>query len=267
MKAAVYDPLRTVVLTSATLSVEGSVDFLGERLGFGLVPRERFRFTEHPSPFDYARQALTLVPDDIPEPGSREYGPRVASVVLDVLLRTRGRAFILFTSYGLLRRTHEALAGRLAAEGIRALRQGELARSELLRRFRSGPPHALFGTDSFWEGVDVKGEALECVVIARLPFRVPSEPIQVARIEDLRERGRDPFGAFTVPQAVLKLKQGYGRLIRSSTDRGVVVVLDRRIVTKRYGRAFIASLPPARLVRGPTADVLRELEGFFRTRP
>jgi ATP-dependent DNA helicase DinG len=266
LKAAVYDPLSTVVMTSATLSVEGNVSFLGDRLGFDQVREGRFRFREQPSPFDFERQVLTLVPEDFPDPGAAGYEERVAETVLSILLITRGRAFILFTSYWLLRRIHERLGGRLAAEGIRALRQGETGRSELLRQFRSGPPHALFGTDSFWEGVDVKGEALECVVITRLPFRVPSEPIQVARMEELEARGVNPFGAFTVPQAVLKFKQGFGRLIRSATDRGVVVVLDRRIVTKHYGRAFLRSLPPTRFIRAATPEVLRSLAEFFHAK-
>ena len=264
LKSGVYDPLSTVVMTSATLSVEGNVSFLGDRLGFDQVGEGRFRFREQPSPFDFERQVLLLVPEDFPDPGAAGHEERVAEMVLSILLLTRGRAFILFTSYSLLRRTHERLRERLAAEGICALRQGETGRSELLRRFRSGPPHALFGTDSFWEGVDVKGEALECVVITRLPFRVPSEPLQVARMEELEARGVNPFGAFTVPQAVLKFKQGFGRLIRSATDRGVVVVLDRRIVTKPYGRAFLRSLPPTRFARASTPEVLRSLGEFFR---
>jgi ATP-dependent DNA helicase DinG len=263
LKEAVYDPVRSVVLTSATLAVEGNVSFLGDRLGFDRVAPERFVFSAHPSPFDFERQVLTLVPDDFPDPGSPGYEERIAGTVLSILRQTGGRAFILFTSYGLLRRTFQALETPLRAEGIRPLRQGDGGRSELLRRFRSGPPHALFGTDSFWEGVDVKGEALECVVITRLPFRVPSEPVQVARVEELRGRGGDPFSAFTVPQAVLKFKQGFGRLIRSATDRGAVVVLDRRIITKRYGQAFLRSLPPTRFVRGPTAKVVEALGEFF----
>jgi len=266
LKSSVYDPLRTVVMTSATMAVEGSVQFLGERLGFDQVAPERFRFSEFPSPFDYSSQVLTLVPDDLPDPGSRAYEERVAPAVLEILRHSRGRAFVLFTSYGLLRRTFQALEQPLRAEGITPLCQGEADRSQLLRRFRSGPPHALFGTDSFWEGVDVKGEALECVVITRLPFRVPTEAIQVARVEDLEARGKNPFLAFTVPQAVLKFKQGFGRLIRSSTDRGAVVVLDRRIITKRYGQAFLRSLPPTRFVRGPTAEVIERLGEFFRAR-
>jgi len=266
LKKAVYDPVRTVVMTSATLSVEGNVHFLGDRLGFDQVDLERFRFSEHPSPFDFPNQVLTLVPGDFPDPGSRGYDERLAGTVLSILRHTRGRAFVLFTSYGLLRRTFERLEGILSREGICALRQGESSRSGLLRRFRSSPNHALFGTDSFWEGVDVKGEALECVVITRLPFRVPSEPVQLARVEDLRDRGKNPFGSFTVPQAVLKFKQGFGRLIRSTRDCGVVVVLDRRIVTKSYGKSFLRSLPPTRFFQGSTVEVLRQLEGFFRRR-
>jgi ATP-dependent DNA helicase DinG len=267
LREAVYEPLRTVVLTSATLSVEGSVSFLGDRLGFAEVAVDRFLFRSHPSPFDYESQVLTLVPEDFPEPGSPGYEGRLNEALLEVLRSSRGRAFVLFTSYGLLRRCHSALEGPLRREGIRALRQGEAGRSELLERFRSGPPHALFGTDSFWEGVDVKGEALSVVVITRLPFRVPTEPVQVARVEDLRGRGQDPFGSFTVPQAVLKFKQGFGRLIRSAGDRGAVVVLDRRIVKKRYGQAFLRSLPRTRFVQGSTALCLGRLGEFLRAEP
>ncbi len=259
----VFNPLATVVMASATLSVEGGVSYLGERLGLDRLGGRRFRFTEQPSPFDFANQVLTLVPDDFPEPGSAGYEGKVAEVVLEILRRSHGRAFVLFTSYGLLQRTHAALEATLRREGITPLRQGEAGRSDLLHRFRSGPPHALFGTDSFWEGVDVKGEALECVIITRLPFRVPTEPIQVARVEEIEARGGDAFNGYSVPQAVLKFKQGFGRLIRSTTDRGTVVVLDRRIVTKRYGQTFLRSLPPTRFFKGPTAEMLRSLGAFL----
>ncbi len=261
----VFNPLATVVMASATLSVEGGVSYLGDRLGLDHLPVERFHFSEQPSPFDFANQVLTLVPDDFPEPGSSGYDGKVAEVVLEILRRSRGRAFVLFTSYGLLQRTHSALEATLRREGIIPLRQGEAGRSDLLNRFRSGPPHALFGTDSFWEGVDVKGEALECVIITRLPFRVPTEPIQIARVEEIESRGGDAFNCYSVPQAVLKFKQGFGRLIRSTTDRGTVVVLDRRILTKRYGRTFLRSLPPTRFFKGPTAEMLASLGAFLGT--
>jgi ATP-dependent DNA helicase DinG len=170
---------------------------------------------------------------------------------------------VLFTSYGLLRRTHAALSGRLTELGLRPIAQGDASRSELLDRFRDGAGNVLFGTDSFWEGVDVKGKALECVIITRLPFRVPSEPVQEARLEELESRGENPFTSFTVPQAVLKLKQGFGRLIRAKTDRGVVAILDRRILTKPYGRVFLASLPRAAFLKAPLSEVVRRIERFF----
>ncbi|MBI4584928.1 MAG: DEAD/DEAH box helicase family protein [Planctomycetes bacterium] len=260
---AVFEPLETVVLASATLAVEGKVDFFGERVGLSRLSPDRFRFSEFRSPFNYARHVLTLVPTDLPDPGSRRYEESVARMVLEALRILRGRTFVLFTSYQLLRNTYEKLESELIRLGIRPLRQGELNRSEILRQFRTGPNNVLFGTDSFWEGVDVKGKSLECVIITRLPFKVPTEPVQIARLEDLERRGISPFPHFTVPQAVLKFKQGFGRLIRSATDRGVVLVLDRRIITKNYGRAFLRSLPETQLVTAPAPAVLGELKRFF----
>ena len=265
LKTHVFTPVKSVVLTSATLSVEGKLDYVSSRLGLGGVSPDRFTFREFPSPYDFARQVMTLVPADLPEPDAPGFEAAMVPFLLDVLKRTRGRAFVLFTAYGQLRRVHAALEGPLALEGIRALRQGERGRSELLDLFRSGPPHVLFGTDSFWEGVDVKGEALSCVVITRLPFRVPTEPIQVARAEEIEARGESAFRGLTIPQAVLKFKQGFGRLVRSSTDRGAVAVLDRRIVSKPYGRSFLRSLPPTRFVQASGRELLRHLEAFFKT--
>jgi ATP-dependent DNA helicase DinG len=261
---AIFTPLKTVVLGSATLAVSGQMEFVAERLGLDRVEAGRFQFLAFPSPFDFARQSRLLVPVDLPEPGQARHEGAIAEFILEVCRRLRGRTFVLFTSHGLMRRVHQRLDGELAALGVRALCQGEINRSEILRRFRSGPHNVLFGTDSFWEGVDVKGRDLECVIITRLPFRVPTEPLQIARIEEIEKRGKSSFPHFTVPQAVLKFKQGFGRLIRSAEDRGVVVVLDRRIVTKAYGRTFIESLPPAGVSSGATAAMLGELEAFFK---
>jgi ATP-dependent DNA helicase DinG len=263
MKSSVYDPLHTVVLTSATLTVGGGFEFIGDRLGLGLIEPERFRSGTHPSPFDYRRQVLTVVPTDLPAPDSREFPAALPGAVLKILEATGGRAFVLFTSFHLLRHTHAALAGPLIARGMRPIAQGDAPRSEILDRFRTGVANVLFGTDSFWEGVDVKGRALECVIITRLPFRVPSEPIQEARLEDIERRGGNAFVEFTVPQAVLKFKQGFGRLIRSKTDRGVVAVLDRRILSKPYGRVFLRSLPETDLRKAPLEEILADLRSFF----
>ncbi|MDX2168910.1 MAG: helicase C-terminal domain-containing protein, partial [Deltaproteobacteria bacterium] len=176
---------------------------------------------------------------------------------------TRGGTFLLFTSYAALDRAWFELANGLRSAGYLPLRQGELGRSALLGRFAGEPRAVLFATDSFWEGVDVRGDALRCVVIAKLPFRVPTEPLEEARVEAIAARGGDPFAERALPQAVLKLQQGFGRLIRARTDRGAVVVLDSRLARKRYGQTFFASLPPARRVVGGTELVLGEVGRFF----
>ena len=175
-----------------------------------------------------------------------------------------GGAFVLFTSYGALGRAHAALARGLQAHGIEVLRQGEADRHRLLERFRASRSAALFATDSFWEGVDVRGDTLRLVVIARLPFRVPTEPIQQARMEAIEARGGNPFTEYGLTQAVIKLRQGFGRLIRSRDDVGVVLLLDSRAVRRRYGEVFVDSLPPARVVTGPSEIVVAEMERFFR---
>jgi ATP-dependent DNA helicase DinG len=263
LRDSVYDPLKSVVLSSATLCVDGRIDFLGDRLGLSLLDATRFTLGNYASPFNYKKQVLTLVPDDVPTPGSPGWESRVAEAIYDLVSASGGRAFVLFTSYALLRKTHALLAPRLEADGLLPLAQGEADRSDLLERFRAGTRGVLFGTDSFWEGVDVKGRSLECVIITRLPFRVPSEPLQEARMEELESRGKHPFMSFTVPQAVLKLKQGFGRLIRSTRDRGVVAILDPRVVTKRYGKIFLRSLPETRFLQAPFQECVKEVERFF----
>jgi ATP-dependent DNA helicase DinG len=252
-------------MTSATLSVGGTADFLADRLGLSGIGPDRFRFTIHPSPFDYARQVLTAVPSDFPVPDSRGHEAALRDAILRILEATRGRAFVLFTSYALLRRTHDALGPELRSLGLLPVAQGDRSRTEILEKFKAGVHNVLFGTDSFWEGVDVKGRALECVILTRLPFRVPSEPVQEARLEEIRARGENDFKTFTVPQAVLKFKQGFGRLIRSKTDRGVVAILDRRILTKPYGKVFLASLPETSLRVAPLGVLVREIGEFFGT--
>ncbi len=264
LKECVYDPIKTVVLTSATLSVAGRIDFFADRLGLDTVDGDRFSFGNHASPFDFRRQVLTLIPTDLPRPDSHGFEAAVPEAVFELVKASRGRAFVLFTSYELLRKTYQRLAPRLRELSLFPMAQGDVARSTLLERFKSSLNGVLFGTDSFWEGVDVKGRALECVVITRLPFRVPTEPIQEARVEDLQDRGIHPFMNFTLPQAVLKFKQGFGRLIRSKDDRGVVAVLDQRILTKSYGRAFLSSLPETRLVRGDCRALARQVEELLR---
>lgn len=261
---ALFAPFATTVLTSATLSVDGAFAYLHERVGIDRVdPPERVRTLRVESPFDFAHQAMLLVPADLPEPTAPDYERASHEAMRRVLAITGGGTFLLFTSYAALNRAWFELANPLRADGFTPLRQGELSRHVLLARFTQASRAVLFATDSFWEGVDVPGDALRCVVIARLPFRVPTEPLEQARVDAIAARGGDAFAERALPQAVLKLKQGFGRLIRSRSDRGCVVVLDSRLAHKRYGRVFLASLPPAPQVIGGREMVFGEMARFF----
>jgi len=267
---AVFSPLRTVVLTSATLSTregEGGFDYLVARLGLGQLPPGRLRTELFRAPFQYAQQALVGVVTDLPEPGGAGFAASCAVAVLQAATLSQGRCFVLFTSFSLLRQVHGQLEPELRRRGLTPLRQGEMGRTQLLEEFRRDGAAVLFGTDSFWEGVDVRGEALQNVVIVRLPFRVPSEPLLEARVEAIAARRGDPFRELTLPQAVIRFRQGFGRLIRSQTDSGVVLILDRRVDTKSYGRRFLDALPAGtpRLV-GPLAEVLQGAADFFAGR-
>ena len=263
LRDSLYDSMKSTVLTSATLCVNGKIDFFGDRLGLALLPESKFRFAQFASPFKYKEQVLTVVPADFPSPLSAEYTRSLPGAVYEILRASRGQAFVLFTSYSSLRRAYAKLEGPLRSLGFEPLMQGTTDRSSLLAQFKSKEGSVLFGTDSFWEGVDVKGDALRCVIITRLPFRVPSEPLQQARMEELQRRGRHPFSHFTVPQAVLKFKQGFGRLIRSTQDRGVVAVLDQRLLSKPYGKTFLQSLPETRRVTAPMRECVASVAEFF----
>jgi ATP-dependent DNA helicase DinG len=229
------------ILTSATLAVGGHIESFAERLG---LEDARLRVWE--SPFDFARQTLCYLPQGLPEPRDAGYLGACIAAMVPVLRASRGRAFVLFTSHQALRRAALELAGRLEYP---LLTQGSAPRDELLRRFRTTAEAILLGTASFWEGVDVRGEALSCVIIDKLPFAPPDDPINEARARALKEAGRDPFMQHQLPQAVIALKQGVGRLIRDAGDRGVVVLCDPRLLSKAYGRVFIDSLPPMPITR------------------
>jgi ATP-dependent DNA helicase DinG len=263
IKKAILDRFKTVVLTSATLAVGEKFDFLKRRTGIELLPKERVTELLLPSPFDYARQAFVGVPSDMPEPTSPLFEARLCSHLLKALKISQGRAFVLFTSYDLLTRVANRLSEPLKAAGLTPMRQGETNRHLLLSRYRTAQNPVLFGTDSFWEGVDVQGKGLELVVITRLPFRVPTEPILEARSEHITAMGGDPFMTYTVPQAVIKFKQGFGRLIRSREDRGAVLVLDSRVLTKNYGKIFLTALHGVKVMKGIEDDLCLEMEAFF----
>jgi ATP-dependent DNA helicase DinG len=264
LKEALFDRVETVVLTSATLAAGGEFTFLEERLGLSLPPSRVVIREVLPSPFDFPAQCLFGIPTDIPEPRDDEAGhdAAVARVLVELAHASDGGIFALFTSHGALRRTAEAVRGRLGGRWP-LLVQGEGQRDQLLRRFRDAGSAILLGTDSFWEGVDVPGRALRVLILAKLPFKVPSEPLTAARLERLSEMGVDGFTHYLVPLAALKLKQGFGRLIRTKTDVGAVLLLDRRVVTKRYGTTMREGLPPAATAVGNWTDVRRALEEFF----
>lgn len=241
-----FSRLPTVILTGATLTVgkQDPFGFLRERLGLGEMQEMKLG-----SPFDYSKQATIHIEKSLPSPENESYVPAVIHAMKRYLKESQGRALVLFTSYSHMKTVSERLTPFLEEHGCRVLVQGSgLPRAKLLETFRSETDSVLFGTSSFWQGVDVPGEALSSVIIARLPFAVPTLPIQEARLEEIETRGEDPFRAYSLPQAVIRLKQGVGRLIRSKTDRGSIIILDSRVTTRRYGRIFVESLPPCRIL-------------------
>jgi ATP-dependent DNA helicase DinG len=238
---SLFSTLHACVLTSATLAVEGRFDFFRRRLGLGAAEA---RIVE--SSFDYPSQALLYLAPDMPEPGDPAFIGRAVAEIVRLLELSRGRAFLLFTSYAHLERVHAALAG-LGRWPLFV--QGAGSKAALVDAFRVTPEAVLLGTTSFWHGVDVPGASLSLVVIDRLPFDAPGDPIVAARIERIREEQGNPFVDYQLPLAVLELKQGLGRLLRSGSDRGILAVLDPRLSTRRYGKSFLRSLPPYRIVR------------------
>jgi ATP-dependent DNA helicase DinG len=235
LRERLFEKIESVILTSATLAVGGTFDFLKRRLGIDHASEHVY-----PSHFDFQHQALLYTPLHLPDPRDSDFPRRASDEVVEILKATRGRAFVLFTSHQQMRDTYERVRPRLRYP---MLIQGQAPRSVLLDRFRATPHAVLFATSSFWQGVDVQGEQLSAVIIDRLPFAVPSDPVVAARIRQLNEDGGNAFVEYQVPQAVIALKQGFGRLIRSQADRGVLAILDPRLVRKQYGRHFFESLP------------------------
>jgi ATP-dependent DNA helicase DinG len=245
-----FRTVNSVVLTSATLAVAGKFEFTETRLGL-----RHAKTLMVDGQFDYQKQALLYVPQHLPDPRSAVFTRAAADEIAKILEYSRGRAFVLFTSYQQMRAVHDLVS--MAIE-YPTLLQGTGPRSALLEEFRATPNCVLFATSSFWQGVDVQGEQLSCVIIDKLPFAVPSDPVVEARVTSIREEGGNPFYDYQIPQAALALKQGFGRLIRSRSDRGVLVMLDNRITKQRYGQVFFDSLPDYAF----TTD-MTDVEKFF----
>jgi ATP-dependent DNA helicase DinG len=253
LKQHLFESVETVVLTSATLAVGGGFQYIRQRVGM-----EHTRELVVASHFDYRNQAILYVPPDLPDPRSDSFVTHAAEKIRRLLEITKGRAFCLFTSYSQMHQLHDRLLGEME---FPMLLQGSAPKNALLEEFRTTPNAVLFATASFWQGVDVQGEQLSCVIIDRLPFAVPNDPVVAARVRAVNEAGGNAFYEYQVPSAVIALKQGFGRLIRSVKDRGVLALLDNRVIKQRYGRVFLESLPPYK----KTKD-LAEVESFFNER-
>lgn len=308
LKSALFEPVKTAIVTSATMTVNDRFDYMRARMGLAEeheeadFPYDNTDFdasyteedrewdpdapdfasdapeTEHPapandeevvdtalieSPFDFRKQAFVAAPRDIPDPRSDGYESAVGDAVDRAVRASHGRAFVLFTSYGMLNRVADRFESSLTDDGFTVLRQGDMVRRVLLDRFRSSPKAVLFATSSFWEGVDVQGDALVMLILARLPFSVPSEPIAQARVEKVERGGGDAFREYSIPLAVIRFKQGFGRLIRSRSDYGAILILDSRVVRQSYGRAFLSSLPAHDVWKGRAGALWDELDEFF----
>jgi ATP-dependent DNA helicase DinG len=236
LREKLFEQFDTVLLTSATLAVAGRFEFLKQRLGISAATERVL-----PPEFDFLEQAVLYIPPALPDVRQPAFAARAAEEITKLLEISQGRAFCLFTSYAQMRDIYERVGQKV---NFPLMLQGTAPRNVLLDRFRTTPNAVLFATSSFWQGVDVRGDQLSCVIIDKLPFAVPSDPIVAARIRAMQEDGRNPFAEYQVPEAVLALKQGFGRLIRSKTDRGILSILDNRIQRMQYGKIFLESLPP-----------------------
>ncbi len=262
----VFNRFATIILSSATLTTNRHFEYIKSRLGLQHLPPEKLIEVLLPSSFNYSDQVILGIPKDVPSPDHPDFARELTELVKRSIEISEGRALVLFTSYSLLLRLFKELQAPLEAEGFQALMQGQAPRHRLLEIFRGDTTSVLFATDSFWEGVDVVGESLENVILTKLPFSVPKEPVIEARVEALERAGKNSFLEYSVPQAVIKFKQGFGRLIRSREDFGSIMIFDRRILEKSYGRVFLESLPDCQLVSGEREVVFGKVSEFFSSR-
>lgn len=264
LNEAVYSVFDSIVMTSATITVDNKFDYFKNLTGLSLVKNKEIIVESYQSPYNYEQQVLVVVPTDIPEPTnyteSKVYNEKINYFIKRSIEMTKGSAFVLFTSYNQLKKSYEEVNPYLKDIGLRAFFQGEMEKGKLLERFKEEIDSSLFATDSFWEGVDAPGDTLRYVVLTKLPFRMPSEPIEEARIEDMESKGINPFTQYTLPSAVIKFRQGFGRLIRKHDDYGVVALLDSRALTKYYGKIFFKSLPRCKFAAMESDLIINEIK-------
>ncbi len=263
MNESVYEPLKTAVFTSATLTVQKKFNFWKGRIGLNRVPEERIGEYLLKSPFEYSKRVMLGIPNDSPDPGSPDFQDFISGTIVDAVELSEGSALILFTSYKMLNTTYSDLEPLLSRQGLTVMKQGSSDRSKLLADFNEDVSSVLFATDSFWEGVDAPGDSLKLVIICKLPFRVPTDPIVKARIEVIEKRGGNAFMELSLPEAAMKLKQGFGRLMRRKSDHGVVLILDPRIIRKRYGSILSATLPETAKSVGTGKKIMEDMENFL----
>lgn len=261
-----FDKFGTIILVSATLTTNNHFKFIRQRLGIipDLIKSCQIKEYVYDSPFNYKKQALFAIPTDLPSPTEPGFVKAAAKEILKTLKTSYGNAFVLFTSYTMLKECYELLYSSLTELKFNPMKQGDTNRQTLLKKFKETNGSVLFGTDSFWEGVDVAGEALRCVILVKLPFRVPTEPILQARAEAITAAGGDPFMEYFLPGAIVKFKQGFGRLIRNKKDRGCILCLDGRLLTKGYGKQFLESLPPCEQIFAESKEIQVHMKEFYK---
>lgn len=263
MNEGVYEQMASVICTSATLKTGRDYNYWMRRTGVNFAGEERVLRGEFQSPFPYEKNMLLAVPKDAPLPDSMEYQQYIEMAIPRLINAAEGRTLVLFTSYESLKSAHRTAVASLKGFAGRIMKQGDDDNSKLLEAFKKENESVLFATDSFWQGVDIPGESLSQVIIVKLPFTVPNDPVFVARSEAIEKKGGSSFMELSVPEAVIKFRQGIGRLIRRSDDKGVVVVLDRRIYEKRYGSIFISSMPECKKVYEPLKDITERINRFI----
>ncbi|MBO5235675.1 MAG: ATP-dependent DNA helicase [Spirochaetaceae bacterium] len=259
----IFEPMKSVVCTSATLCSGNGFLYWINRTGANFVDENRLYIDQYDSPFPYDKNMLLAVPTNIPLPDKSDYSAFVEQAILKLILSSDGKTLVLFTSYEALKSASDYIRFHTKGTGINILCQGDDDRFRLLETFKNDIQSVLFATDSFWEGVDVPGESLSQVIITKLPFAVPSDPVFAARCESIEKRGGYPFIELSIPDAIIKFRQGVGRLIRRSVDRGIVVVLDKRIIEKSYGKYFLSSIPNTKKIFDPLESICSSVERFL----